>query len=131
MSGECLRPWRRSGVQTYQSNIADENIIPVAGVNSAMRFSGDLRARLHGQGSVSDFEAYLSTRLQTCFYPISCKNVSNDKDAIITGIRPKILRAQKILNLAAQLSFFCSASTYAYFIGWGRFLRRITRRCDL
>ena len=46
-------------------------------------------------------------------------------DALISGYTLKKIPVTKNnLNLAAQLSFFCSASTYAYLIGWGRFLKK-------
>jgi hypothetical protein len=116
------------GVQVFQQNILDENIIiSAAGVNNAMRFSGDLTDRVYqGKGHVSDFGTYMLARLQTCFYPSEGgANASNDMDALIQGYKAKNIAVRKNnLNLAAQLSFFCSASTYAYLVGWSRFLRR-------
>ena len=117
-----------ASITAFKDNLVDENIIiSAAGVNNAMRLSGDIANRIYSyKAHITDFTLYLWTRLQTCSYPSeNGANLSNDMDALISGYTLKKIPVTKNnLNLAAQLSFFCSASTYAYLIGWGRFLKK-------
>ncbi len=110
-------------------NQADmEIIISAAGVNNAMRLSGDLvdRAR-KGDGHITDAFMYIDGRLQSLMYPSEegkpNASAGNDMDSLVASYRLKGFSIRKSdFNTANTIAFFCSTSTYAYMLGWYNFV---------
>lgn len=115
-----------------ENHYNEEIIISAAGVNNAMRLSDDLAQRVsEGQGHITEFFTYLGGRLQSAVYPSEKKEIkpgahaSNDMDSLVNFYTAKGLNIKKRdFDAANYRSFFLSATTYAYFLGWSNFVSR-------
>ncbi|TGW14626.1 hypothetical protein EIL50_04360 [bacterium NHP-B] len=117
-----------SVVNAVRNQVDKGIIISAAGVNNAMRLSGDLvdRAR-RGDGHITDTFMYIDGRLQSLMYPSEegepNASAGNDMDSLVASYRLKEFSIRKSdFNTANTIALFCSSSTYAYMLGWYHFV---------
>lgn len=112
-------------VSTHLPQIDQEILSSAAGVNNSMRLASDLSNALwEGRQSITSIMIYGKGKTDLWKYPLGSSS-GNDVNSMLTNYRAKGMRITKAhMDQSNKIALFCSASTYAYMLGWLNFIHK-------